>query len=220
MVRFHYGHPDVWDKAFACTNGGVSKASKMIHVAEDFFGGVNAIARGGKVLFEEFIECGKGRDMGFTSVNGFEQKISGSAGTISMSRDLFRLHRGLDFFRIFSLYFSGPGFYVSVMQTAWAVYFFALTHASLAIADLELYRVYRYFKMTETQTTLSLSKEEGGYYNSIYALQIGLLTLLPLLMKMIMDRGFRAGMEYTLETQLADRGRSTFSPWLRKGTTT
>jgi hypothetical protein len=179
MVRFHYGHPDVWDKAFACTNGGVSKASKMIHVAEDFFGGVNAIARGGKVLFEEFIECGKGRDMGFTSVNGFEQKISGSAGTISMSRDLFRLHRGLDFFRIFSLYFSGPGFYVSVMQTAWAVYFFALTHASLAIADLELYRVYRYFKMTETQTTLSLSKEEGGYYNSIYALQIGLLTLLP-----------------------------------------
>ena len=135
-------------------------------------------------------------------------------------RDLFRLHRGLDFFRIFSLYFSGPGFYVSVMQTAWAVYFFALTHASLAIADLELYRVYRYFKMTETQTTLSLSKEEGGYYNSIYALQIGLLTLLPLLMKMIMDRGFRAGVEYTLETQLADRGRSTFSPWLRKGTTT
>ena len=203
MVRFHYGHPDVWDKAFACTNGGVSKASKMIHVAEDFFGGVNAVARGGKVLFEEFIECGKGRDMGFTSVNGFEQKISGSAGTISMSRDLFRLHRGLDFFRLFSLYFSGPGFYVSVMQTAWAVYFFALTHASLAIADLELYRVYRYFKMTETQTTLSLSKEEGGYYNSIYALQIGLLTLLPLLLKMMMDRGFRAGMEYTLETQLA-----------------
>jgi 1,3-beta-glucan synthase len=203
MVRFHYGHPDVWDKAFASTNGGVSKASKMIHVAEDFFGGVNAVARGGKVLFEEFIECGKGRDMGFTSVNGFEQKISGSAGTISMSRDLFRLHRGLDFFRVFSLYFSGPGFYVSVMQTSWAVYFFALTHASLAIADLELYRVYRYFKMTETQTTLSLSKEEGGYYNSIYALQIGLLTLLPLLFKMIMDRGVRAGLEYTLQTQLA-----------------
>ena len=31
----------------------------MIHVAEDFFGGVNAVARGGKVLFEEFIECVK-----------------------------------------------------------------------------------------------------------------------------------------------------------------
>jgi len=79
----------------------------MLHVAEDFFGGINAIARGGKVIFEEFIECGKGRDMGFTSVNGFEQKISGSSGTISMSRDLFRLHKGMDSLRIFSLYFSG-----------------------------------------------------------------------------------------------------------------
>ena len=110
MVRFHYGHPDVWDKAFTMTNGGVSKASKMIHVAEDFFGGVNAIVRGGRVLFEEFIEVGKGRDMGFTSVNGFEQKISGSAGTISMSRDVYRLHRSMDFFRMMSMYFQWPRF--------------------------------------------------------------------------------------------------------------
>ena len=200
MVRFHYGHPDVWDKGFTMTNGGVSKASKMLHVAEDFFGGVNAIARGGKVIFEEFIECGKGRDMGFTSVNGFEQKISGSSGTISMSRDLFRLHRGMDSFRIFSLFFSGPGFFISMMQTAWCVYLYIVAHATLAVADLEIYRVYRYFKMTETQTSLSLSKEEGGYYNSIYALQLGLLTILPLFLKMTIDRGVRDGISYTLST--------------------
>ena len=209
MVRFHYGHPDVWDKAFTMTNGGVSKASKIIHVAEDFFGGVNAIVRGGRVLFEEFIEVGKGRDMGFTSVNGFEQKISGSAGTISMSRDIYRLHRSMDFFRIMSMYFSGPGFFISVMQTAWCVYLYILVHASLAIADLEIYRVYRYFKMTETQTTLSLSKEEGGYYNSIYAIQLGLLTVLPLFLKMIMDRGFRDGVEYTINSLL--RGSWAFN---------
>jgi 1,3-beta-glucan synthase len=200
MVRFHYGHPDVWDKAFTMTNGGVSKASRAIHVAEDFFGGVNAIARGGKVIFEEFIECGKGRDMGFTSVNGFEQKISGSSGTISMSRDLFRLHRGMDAFRVFSLFFSGPGFFISMMQTAWCVYLYILAHATLAVADLEIYRVYRYFKMTETQTSLSLSKEEGGYYNSIYAIQLGLLTVLPLFLKMTVDRGLRDGFEYTISS--------------------
>jgi len=209
MVRFHYGHPDLWDKAFTMTNGGISKASKMIHVAEDFFGGVNAIVRGGRVLFEEFIEVGKGRDMGFTSVNGFEQKISGSAGTISMSRDIYRLHRSMDFFRILSMYFSGPGFFISVMQTAWCVYLYILVHAGLAIADLEIYRVYRYFKMTETQTTLSLSKEEGGYYNSIYAIQLGLLTVLPLFLKMIMDRGFRDGFEYTISSLL--RGSASFN---------
>ena len=112
------------------------------------------------MIFEEFIECGKGRDMGFTSVNGFEQKISGSSGTISMSRDLFRLHRGMDSARVFSLFFSGPGFFISMMQTAWCVYLYILAHATLALADLEIYRVYRYFKMTETQTSLSLSKEE------------------------------------------------------------
>jgi len=209
MVRFHYGHPDLWDKAFTMTNGGISKASKMIHVAEDFFGGVNAIVRGGRVLFEEFIEVGKGRDMGFTSVNGFEQKISGSAGTISMSRDIHRLHRSMDFFRILSLYFSGPGFFISVMQTAWCVYLYILVHASLAVADLEIYRVYRYFKMTETQTTLSLSKEEGGYYNSIYAIQLGLLTILPLFLKMIMDRGLRDGFDYTISSLL--RGSAAFN---------
>ena len=200
MVRFHYGHPDVWDKGFTMTNGGVSKASRALHVAEDFFGGANAVSRGGKVIFEEFIECGKGRDMGFTSVNGFEQKISGSSGTISMSRDLFRLHRGMDTFRIFSLFFSGPGFFIAMMQTAWCVYLYILAHATLAMADLEIYRVYRYFKMTETQTSLSLSKEEGGYYNSIYAIQLGLLTILPLFLKMTVDRGLRDGIEYTLST--------------------
>lgn len=209
MVRFHYGHPDLWDKAFTMTNGGVSKASKMIHVAEDFFGGVNAIVRGGRVIFEEFIEVGKGRDMGFTSVNGFEQKISGSAGTISMSRDVYRLHRSMDFFRVLSMYFSGPGFFISVMQTAWCVYLYILVHAGLAIADLEIYRIYRYFKMTETQTTLSLSKEEGGYYNSIYAIQLGLLTVLPLFLKMVMDRGLRDGVEYTLSSLL--RGSWAFN---------
>ena len=31
----------------------------MIHVAEDFFGGVNTIVRGGRVIFEEFIEVGE-----------------------------------------------------------------------------------------------------------------------------------------------------------------
>ena len=39
-----------------------------------------------------------------------------------------------------------------MMQTAWCVYHI-LAHAALAVADLEIYRVYRYFKMTETQTS-------------------------------------------------------------------
>jgi len=33
MVRFHYGHPDVWDKGFTMTNGGVSKAGGALRTS-------------------------------------------------------------------------------------------------------------------------------------------------------------------------------------------
>jgi hypothetical protein len=38
-VRFHYGHPDVFDRLFHLTRGGVSKASKSINLSEDIFAG-------------------------------------------------------------------------------------------------------------------------------------------------------------------------------------
>lgn len=38
-VRFHYGHPDVFDRLFHLTRGGVSKASKIINLSEDIFAG-------------------------------------------------------------------------------------------------------------------------------------------------------------------------------------
>lgn len=39
-VRFHYGHPDVFDRLFHLTRGGVSKASKIINLSEDIFAGM------------------------------------------------------------------------------------------------------------------------------------------------------------------------------------
>lgn len=38
-VRFHYGHPDIFDRLFHITRGGVSKASKTINLSEDIFSG-------------------------------------------------------------------------------------------------------------------------------------------------------------------------------------
>lgn len=29
-VRFHYGHPDLWNKTWVMTRGGVSKATKCV----------------------------------------------------------------------------------------------------------------------------------------------------------------------------------------------
>ena len=105
-VRFHYGHPDVWDKVWVTTNGGVSKASRTLHVSEDIFGGFNAVLRGARVDYYEYIQCGKGRDMGFIAVNAFEQKISTGNAMQLVTRDLYRISKGVDMFRLLSLYFT------------------------------------------------------------------------------------------------------------------
>lgn len=38
-MRFHYGHPDVFDRIFHITRGGISKASRGINLSEDIFAG-------------------------------------------------------------------------------------------------------------------------------------------------------------------------------------
>lgn len=35
----HYGHPDVFDRIFHITRGGISKPSKQINLSEDIFAG-------------------------------------------------------------------------------------------------------------------------------------------------------------------------------------
>ena len=138
-VRFHYGHPDVWDKTWAFSNGGVSKASRTLHVSEDIFAGFNTVLRGGGVEYLEYIHCGKGRDMGFTAINGFEQKISAGNALQCTSRDLYRLGKYFDIFRLLSFYCSGSGFYMTTMFTIWAVYLFAVAQLVIALCGAEVF---------------------------------------------------------------------------------
>lgn len=42
-VRMHYGHPDVFDRIFHITRGGISKASRVINISEDIYAGKNDI---------------------------------------------------------------------------------------------------------------------------------------------------------------------------------
>jgi hypothetical protein len=53
----------------------VSKANKGLHVSEDVFGGYNLMLRGRDIVFVDYIAVGKGRDMGFESINTFEAKV-------------------------------------------------------------------------------------------------------------------------------------------------
>ena len=60
-ARFHYGHPDVWDKLWVMTRGGISKAARNLHVSEDVFGGFNAGLRGGKIAYRDYLSVGTQR---------------------------------------------------------------------------------------------------------------------------------------------------------------
>lgn len=143
-VRFHYGHPDVFDRLFHLTRGGVSKASKVINLSEDIFAGRNALIffnwvlifcltlicnlcdlivitgfnstlREGNVTHHEYIQVGKGRDVGLNQISMFEAKIANGNGEQTLSRDIYRLGHRFDFFRMLSCYFTTVGFYFSTL---------------------------------------------------------------------------------------------------------
>nr|CAB3502151.1 unnamed protein product [Digitaria exilis] len=114
-VRFHYGHPDVFDRLFHLTRGGVSKASRSINLSEDIFAGYNSTLRGGNVTHHEYVQVGKGRDVGLNQISKFEAKVANGNGEQTLSRDIYRLGHRFDFFRMLSCYFTTVGFYFSTL---------------------------------------------------------------------------------------------------------
>lgn len=152
-VRFHYGHPDIFDRLFHLTRGGISKASKIINLSEDIFAGrsklfeiwtslpqclsfsstcvilldkpnffvygfclgFNSTLREGNVTHHEYIQVGKGRDVGLNQISLFEAKIANGNGEQTLSRDLYRLGHRFDYFRMLSCYFTTIGFYFSTL---------------------------------------------------------------------------------------------------------
>jgi len=136
-IRLHYGHPDVFDKLFFITRGGISKSSKGINLSEDIFAGYSCVIRGGSVGFKEYLQVGKGRDVGMSQIYKFEAKLSQGAGEQSLSRDVYRLCHRLDFFRLLSMYFGGIGHYFSNVLTVLTVYVVIYLTAVLALFDIE-----------------------------------------------------------------------------------
>ncbi|CAM9094798.1 unnamed protein product [Ascophyllum nodosum] len=136
-VRMHYGHPDLFDKVFFMAAGGVSKASKGINLSEDIFAGYNGTIRGGKVSFREYVQVGKGRDVGMQQIYKFEAKLAQGAAEQTLSRDVSRLGDRLDFFRLMSFYFGGLGYYVGNFITVLTVTFVVYFILALAIFNEE-----------------------------------------------------------------------------------
>ncbi|KAF9682829.1 hypothetical protein SADUNF_Sadunf05G0148900 [Salix dunnii] len=185
-VRFHYGHPDIFDRIFHITRGGISKASKIINLSEDIFAGYNTTLRGGYVTHHEYIQVGKGRDVGMNQISSFEAKVANGNGEQTLSRDVYRLGRRFDFYRMLSFYFTTVGFYFSSMVTVLTVYVFLYGRLYMVMSGLER-EILMDPSINETNAL-----EQAMAPQSIF--QLGLLLVLPMVMEIGLEKGFRTAL--------------------------
>lgn len=186
-VRMHYGHPDLFDKVWITTRGSTAKASSIINISEDIFAGFTVMLRGGESGHVEFLQVGKGRDVGMLQIEVFESKISGGTAISMTSRDSFRITAGMDFPRLLSFYHSGGGFYISnvliVVSLVCTVYYmFSLALTKLDIAILASEHVYLVGDLNFLQ----------------WFMQLGLLTVIPLFTLYFLEHGFLSALYKTI----------------------
>jgi len=112
MARLHYGHPDIFDKMKTMQIGGLSAASK-INLNEDIFAGMNALLRGERVNYVEYMQMGKARDMGFVSIMTFQSKLGRGAALQASTRQHVRLGSRLPLSRMLSVFYGHLGYYVN-----------------------------------------------------------------------------------------------------------
>ncbi|GMH25104.1 hypothetical protein Nepgr_026947 [Nepenthes gracilis] len=196
-VRFHYGHPDVFDRIFHITRGGISKASRGINLSEDIFAGFNSTLRRGNVTHHEYIQVGKGRDVGLNQISLFEAKVACGNGEQTLSRDIYRLGHRFDFFRMLSCYFTTIGFYISSMMVVITVYAYLYGKLYLSLSGMEKEIVK--FARAKGDDALKAAMASQS------VVQMGLLMALPMVMEIGLERGFRTafGEMIIMQLQLA-----------------
>ncbi|XP_059670886.1 callose synthase 11-like [Cornus florida] len=190
-VRMHYGHPDVFDRFWFLTRGGISKASRVINISEDIFAGFNCTLRGGNVTHHEYIQVGKGRDVGLNQISMFEAKVSSGNGEQVLSRDVYRLGHRLDFFRMLSFFYTSVGSYFNTMMVVVTVYTFLWGRLYLALSGVE----------NDSINNNAL----GAILNQQFIIQMGLFTALPMIVENSLEHGFlQAIWDFlTMQLQLA-----------------
>ncbi|KAL6573993.1 Callose synthase 11 [Orobanche hederae] len=193
-VRMHYGHPDVFDRFWFLTRGGISKASRVINISEDIYAGFNCTLRGGNVTHHEYIQVGKGRDVGLNQISMFEAKVASGNGEQVLSRDIYRLGHRLDFFRMLSVFYTTVGFYFNTMMVVIMVYVFLWGRLYLALSGIQHYA-----------RNASNNEALGAVVNQQFVIQIGFFTALPMIIENSIERGFLpAAWDFiTMQLQLA-----------------
>ncbi|CAL5405043.1 unnamed protein product [Camellia sinensis] len=113
----------------------------------------------------------------------FEAKVANGNGEQTLSRDVYRLGCRFDFYRMLSFYFMTVGSYFSSMVTVLTVYVFLYGRLYLVLSGME--------KGILEDAAIHQSKalEEVLATQSVF--QLGLLLVLPMVMEIGLERGFR-----------------------------
>lgn len=195
-IRMHYGHPDVFDRIFHITRGGISKCSRIINISEDIYAGFNSTLRQGNITHHEYIQVGKGRDVGLNQIALFEGKVAGGNGEQVLSRDVYRLGQLFDFFRMMSFYFTTVGYYFCTMLTVLTVYIFLYGKLYLALSGVGETIQERADILNNTALNTAL--------NAQFLFQIGIFSAVPMILGFILEQGFlRAVINFvTMQMQL------------------
>ncbi|KAF1322183.1 Callose synthase 5, partial [Globisporangium splendens] len=181
-TRMHYGHPDVFEKSFIMTNGGVSKASKGINLSEDVFSGYNACIRGEHVSHIEFMQCGKGRDVTLSQINAFEAKLANGSAESSLSRESHRMGSGMDFFRLNSMFYGHMGFYICNALTVLCVFVYAYAKVYIALhEEIQVNAIMKTGGVDDLATVM----------NTQFIFQFGMLMTIPLIATLLVEFGWR-----------------------------
>lgn len=194
--KLHYGHPDFLNSIFMTTRGGVSKAQKGLHLNEDIYAGMTAIMRGGIIKHSEFMQCGKGRDLGLTSILNFITKIGAGMGEQIISREYFFLGTQLPLDRFLSFYYAHAGFHLNNVFIILSIQLFLLVGINLAALTSESvlckYDKHRPFTdPREPLNCLNLIPVIKWLERCIFSIFVAfLISFVPLGVQELMERGF------------------------------
>lgn len=210
--KLHYGHPDFLNGIFMTTRGGVSKAQKGLHLNEDIYAGMNVVLRGGRIKHCEYMQCGKGRDLGFGSILNFTTKIGAGMGEQMLSREYFYMGTQLPLDRFLSFYYAHSGFHLNNLFIMLSIHLFLLVGANLAALTSEstICEYDRFRPITDP-------KRPHGCYNLIPVVHwlqrcifsifiVFVISFVPLAVQELTERGF-----YKAITRLGKQFAS-FSP--------
>ncbi|KAG0567784.1 hypothetical protein M758_7G116000 [Ceratodon purpureus] len=195
-IRMHYGHPDVFNRLWFMSRGGISKASRTINISEDIFAGFNCTQRGGTVTHHEYIQAGKGRDVGLNQIAMFEAKVASGNGEQVLSRDVYRLGHRLDFFRMLSFYYTTVGFFINNLIVVLTVFAFLWGRVYLAVSGVEA---------SLTSSKILSNTALLASLNQQLIVQLGIMTALPMIVENALEHGFTKALWefFTMQLQLA-----------------